>query len=68
MILRELYTEAIADEFNSLTLLIEFLVFEKEVLTFEADIKELDLYYKPNNRKRMNKLLLEYKEKLKLSA
>lgn len=67
MNLRDLYTDAITGEFHSLALLIEFLIFEKKVLTFEDDIKELDLYYKPNNRKRMNKLLLEYKEKLSAS-
>ncbi|GGN54966.1 hypothetical protein [Oceanobacillus indicireducens] len=64
MNLRELYTEAIAEKFHSLCLLIEFLVFEKQVLSFESDARELDLYFKPNNRRRMNYLLLEYRQKV----
>lgn len=62
MTLRELYTDAIAEGLDALIMLIEFLIFEKEVLTFDDDINELDLYYKPNNKARMNKLLLEYKK------
>lgn len=61
MDLRELYNESIANEFESLSLLIEFLVLEKEVLTWKSDCKELDLYFKPNNKQRLNKLLIEYK-------
>ncbi|WP_106494924.1 hypothetical protein [Lentibacillus sp. Marseille-P4043] len=68
MNLKEVYTEAISGEFESLSLLIEFLVFEKQVLTFDDDRKELDLYFKPNNKARMNKLLLEYRTKLGESA
>lgn len=68
MILKELYEESIKGNHESLSLLIEFLVFEKKVLTFDHDKKELDLYFKPNNRPRMNKLLLEYKSKLGISA
>lgn len=64
MQIKELYTEAIKGNFEWLALLIEFLVFEKEVLTFEDDYKELDLYFKPNNKKRMNQILLEYKQKI----
>lgn len=61
MDLKEVYTDAIQQEFESLSLLIEFLVLEKKVLTWESDYKELDLYFKPNNKKRMNNLLLDYK-------
>jgi len=68
LILRELYEESIKGNHESLSLLIEFLVFEKEVLTFDHDSKELDFYCKPNNKPRMNQLLLEYKEKLEKSA
>lgn len=64
MDLREIYTEAIIQELNSLALLIEFLVLEKKVLTFESDKSELDLYFKPNNHEKMNRLLLEYKKEL----
>lgn len=62
MNLKELYTEAIQGEYESLTLLIEFLILEKKVLSWESDYKELDLYFKPNNRLRMTKLLKEYEE------
>lgn len=65
MTIKELYTEAIKLETelegDSLTTLIEFLVFEKKVLQWTDDKSELDLYFKPNNKPRMNKLLLEYK-------
>ena len=65
MTIKELYTEAIKLESesggDSLTLLIEFLVLEKKVLTWTSDYKELDLYFKPNNKEKINKLLLEYR-------
>lgn len=61
MKLRELYTEAIKGRLEPLCLLIEFLVLEKQALTWDDNEKELNLYFKPNNKKRMNKLLLEYK-------
>lgn len=70
MDLRQLYKDAILGEHHSLILLIEFLVFEKKVLTFESHEDELDLYFKPNNKARMNKLLLEYrafKERVKIA-
>jgi len=62
MTLKEVYTWAIQNGEESLMLLIEFLILEKEVLDWENDSKELNLYFKPNNKKRMNKLLKEYKE------
>lgn len=61
MDIRQLYADAILGDHESLILLIEFLVFEKQVLTFESHQSELDLYFKPNNKQRMNKLLLEYR-------
>jgi len=67
MTIKELYTEAIKLESelggDSLTTLIEFLIFEKKVLQWTDDVREMDLYFKPNNKPRMNKLLLEYKER-----
>lgn len=41
-------------------LLIEFLLREKAVITLQDPIETLDLYYKPNNHKRLNTLLNEY--------
>lgn len=63
MNLKELYTEAIKERFDSLCLLIEFLILEKKVLSWEDSERELDLYFKPNNHKRMTQLLLEYRRK-----
>ncbi len=61
MTLKEVYENAILEDYESLQLLIEFLIFEKQVLTFEDDSKELDLYFLPKHKERMNKLLMEYK-------
>ncbi len=62
MTIRETYEQSILNDSYWLQVLIEFLVFEKEVLTFEDDKSELDLYFKPNNQARMNQLLLEYEK------
>lgn len=63
MTIREVYEEAIIGNHYWLQILIEFLVFEKEVLTLEDGRSELDLYFKPNNQLRMNQLLFEYEKK-----
>jgi hypothetical protein len=65
MNLREVYTDSIEQNFESLSLLIEFLVLEKQVLTWESDKGELDRYFAPKNHDRMNKLLIEYQEGIK---
>jgi hypothetical protein len=44
----------------SLQLLIEFLVYEKKVVSFEDDKKALDLYFMEKHKTRMNGLLQEY--------
>lgn len=64
MKIREIYAESIEGGYNWLTILIEFLVFEKEVISFDDDQKALNLYFKPNNQSKMNQLLIEYYEKL----
>lgn len=64
MNLKEVYTEAIQGEYESLTLLIEFLIVKKRVLTWESNYKELDLYFLPKHYDRMTKLLKEYKEEI----
>ena len=63
MKLREVYQESIRQKFYSMCLLLEFLILEKEVLTWDDLDSELDLYFKPNNRPRMTKLLKEYAER-----
>ena len=67
MDIKEVYSESIKGQHEWLSLLIEFLVFEKGVISFEDDQQVLDLYFKPNNQQRMNKLLLEYRNKLESS-
>jgi len=64
MTIKEIYTISIKDGYEELSLLIEFLVFDKNVVGFDDKQDVLDLYFKPNNEARMKKLLLEYKEKL----
>lgn len=65
MTIKEIYTISIKDGYEELSLLIEFLVFDKNVVGFDDKQDVLDLYFKPNNEARMKKLLLEYREKLK---
>lgn len=62
MTIREVYEKSIQGNFESLSLLIEFLVYEKKVLGFEDNSKELDLYFKPRNKPKMNYLLNEYRK------
>lgn len=63
MTIRELYIESVKRKEMSLLLLLDFLVKEKKTVKWEDDTSVLQLYYKPNNRKRMNELLKEYKGK-----
>lgn len=63
MTIRYIYERSILNKSYWLQILIEFLVFEKEVLTFGDYGIELDLYFKENNQERMNQLLLEYANK-----
>jgi len=65
MTIRYYYEQSILDDLYWLQILIEFLVFEKEVLAFEDSKDELSLYFKPNNQARMNELLWEYEKKIK---
>src|SRR5690606_10626655 len=44
-----------------------FLVFEKEVLSMDADEKELDLYFLEKHEERMNHELRNYKKKMNMS-
>jgi len=63
MKLREVYQEAIKQSFLSVCLLLEFLILEKKVLSWDDHDSELDLYFKPNNKPRMSKLLKEYADR-----
>ncbi|MFI8495933.1 hypothetical protein ACIGC1_24075 [Peribacillus butanolivorans] len=62
MTVRELYHESVKNKHTSLRLLIEFLVYEKNTVNFTDDKSVLDLFFKENNRPRMNELLKEYQK------
>jgi hypothetical protein len=64
MTIKEMYQDAIQAGCDGLVLLIEFLVFEKQTVCFSDPEDVLKLYFKPNNKARMNKLLLEYRGKV----
>ncbi|WP_143804764.1 hypothetical protein [Paraliobacillus ryukyuensis] len=63
MKLQEAYLEAKQQKMVGLSLMIEFLVVEKKVLSFDDDSEKLQHYFKPNNKKRMNQLLNDYRRK-----
>lgn len=67
MDIKTLLEKAIKAEQVDMQALILFLVMEKQVLNMEDDSKELDLYFKTNNRNRMNKELRDYKRKLQMN-
>jgi hypothetical protein len=63
MKIQDYYLEAIKGEHVALAKIIEMLVREKKTIKLSDDAKVLDLYFKPNNRDKMNKLLKEYMQK-----
>lgn len=63
MQIKELFEYAIIEKEFSLALLLDFLVNEKKTVKLTDDKSALDLYTKPQNWKRMNQLLDEYRDK-----
>ena len=63
MRVKDHYLEAIKYNHEPLKMMIEFLVKEKKVISLDDDESAMDLYFKPNNADRMNKLLKEYMQK-----
>jgi hypothetical protein len=61
--IRERYKDAILWKYHSLILFIEFLVFEKKVLTFDDDVEKLDFYFQEKFHQKMNEYLHEYERK-----
>jgi hypothetical protein len=61
--IRELYLHAMQNNYQSLILLIDFVVLEKKVLTLDDHKDELERYFNPKHRTRMNELLIEYEKK-----
>ena len=66
MNLREVLEDAMNKDLIDLQALIMFLVMEKEVLTLEDDVSELDLYFLERHHKRMNAELHAYKRKMSM--
>jgi response regulator of citrate/malate metabolism len=63
MKIKELFEYAIVEKEFSLALLLDFLVNEKKTVKMSDDISVLDYYTKPNNRKKMNLLLDQYRDR-----
>lgn len=64
MILSEVLEQAMDNDMKDLEALIMFLVYEKQVLTLEDNVRELDLYFMAKHKKRMNRELTAYKKKM----
>lgn len=60
MTIGELYEEAEKNNHYSLKLLLDFLLYEKQIHTLSDDSKVLDKYVLPQHKERMNRLLAEY--------
>ncbi|WP_180229292.1 hypothetical protein [Bacillus pseudomycoides] len=60
MTILEFYREAKKDGIISAWLLIEYLVFERKVLTFEEDVSRLEYYFELRFRQSMNQYLKVY--------
>ena len=63
MTVKEHYLEALKHKYYSLQLLIEFLVYEKQVLTFSDNGDKLTYYLQDKFRAYINQYLAEYKKK-----
>lgn len=63
MTIRDIYNESITENLYWLQILIEFLVFEKQVHTWDEDKSVLDLYFLPKHHDRMNEELRKYAQK-----
>ncbi|MCM3598984.1 hypothetical protein M4D55_24925 [Metabacillus idriensis] len=62
MKISDLYLDAIEYKEPSLLLLLDFLLYEKQAISMDDDVSELGLYFKENNKQKMNALLLEYQQ------
>lgn len=65
MKIKELVHEAEEGKHDSLLLLLDFLLNEKKSISFDDDIKVLDIYFLPKHTEKINKLLGEYLPKRK---
>lgn len=62
MTIREWYKEAIIGKHYYLQLLIEFLIYEKNVLKFEDTTEKLTYYLQDKFHKKINEYVLKYEE------
>lgn len=64
MYIKEVYLEAVKGKYKSLILVIQFLVYEKKVLTFDDDLEKLNYFLQEKFRDKMNVHLREYKARI----
>ncbi len=63
MTIKELYQEAVIEDFKSLIYLIEWLVYEKKAITMDRDARNIE-YFTEKYRGRLNPELAAYKAKV----
>lgn len=63
MTVKQVYADAIIGKFYSLELLIEYLVFEKQVLKMTDNQEQLTYYLQEKFKTKMNEYLAEYEVK-----
>lgn len=66
MSIKELLDNSIEHKQLDLQVLIMFLALEKQVIDMDGSIDQLDLYFLPQHKERMNKELNDYKEKMNM--
>ncbi|GAA0493803.1 hypothetical protein GCM10008986_20350 [Salinibacillus aidingensis] len=64
MKIKELYYESFVEDYPSLTLLIDYLVNERKLLTLLDDVNSLQPYLQDHHKSKMNARLIAYKEYL----
>ncbi|RKL66469.1 hypothetical protein CR203_14300 [Salipaludibacillus neizhouensis] len=63
MTIKELYQEAVIEDFKSLIYLIEWLVYEKKAITMDRDARNIE-HFTEKYRGRLNPELAAYKAKV----
>ncbi|MDX5475899.1 MAG: hypothetical protein LPK00_10240 [Bacillaceae bacterium] len=64
MQIKDLYLDAVDYNMEPLILLLDFLIYEKKVLSMEDDESKLTFYFQEKFRNRMNEHLNLYKKQL----
>lgn len=60
MLIEEYYRESIKQNFPSLTMLIDYLVYEKQILNMDDEEEKLSYYLQDRFHNKMNEYLTEY--------